>query len=174
MTKVYVLDTGALLSTWTQKQTDSVFLTTPQIIEELDNRPSLTRAQTLESTQLLQIKSVDESFISKIEDAAKVSGDKIDLSYADKTILALALSEQELDTKPILVSSDFAVLNTAIHLNIQILDITGKMSESRIWISYCPACNNTEKDPGLNLECSICGTKMIRRTQKRKKISKSK
>jgi rRNA maturation endonuclease Nob1 len=116
---------------------------------------------------------VDKSYISKVEVAAKQTGDNRELSYADKTILALALSEQNSDMKLILVSSDYAVLNTAIHLNMEILDLSGKLSESRIWLYYCPACNNKEKTPGLNLECSICGTKMIRRTRKRSKLPKS-
>jgi rRNA maturation endonuclease Nob1 len=174
MKTVYILDTAALLTTWTQKQRDSQFVTTPDVIEEIQNRPSISRVQTLQSVGLLQIRSPDEKFLVQVQTVANQSGDEFTLSKTDESIIALALAEAERDVNSILVSSDFAVLNTATHLGVRVLDLTGKMNEQRIWIYVCPACNNKNLQPDSTLVCPVCGTLMIRRTIRRQKIPKDK
>jgi rRNA maturation endonuclease Nob1 len=169
-----VLDTVALLTTWTQKQTNSQFITTPDVVEEIHNRPSISRVQTLQSIGLLKLIPADEKFIARVQAGADQSGDKISLSSTDLSILALALAEAERRINPILVSSDFAVLNTAIHLGIRVLDLTGQMNEQRTWIYVCPACKNRDLQPNATLECPVCGTLMIRKTIERQKLPKSK
>ena len=174
MRTLYVLDTAALLTTWTQKQTNSQFITTPDVIEEIQNRPSISRVQSLQSVDLLKIIPADEKFIGPVQAGADQSGDKNTLSNTDLSILALALAEVDRGINPILVSSDFAVLNTAIHLGIQVLDLTGQMNERRTWIYVCPACKNKDLQPNSTLECPVCGTLMIRKTTERQKTPKSK
>ena len=90
-----MLDTAALLTTWTQKRTNSQFITTPDVVEEIQNRPSIVRVQTLQSVGLLKIIPIDEQFIGRVQAGADRSGDKITLSNADLSILALALAEAE-------------------------------------------------------------------------------
>ena len=169
-----MLDTAALLTTWTQKQTDCQFVTTPDVIEEIQNRPSISRVQSLQSVGLLRLIPADELFFGRVQAGADKSGDKIALSNTDLSILALALAEAERGINPILVSSDFAVLNTAVHLGIRVLDLTGQMNEQRTWIYVCPACKNRDLQPDSTLECPVCGTLMIRKTVERQKIPKSK
>jgi len=109
-----------------------------------------------------------------VKKSTKESGDSVSLSITDVGIVALALAEFNLGVNPILVSSDFAVLNTALHLGISILDLSGKMREQRVWIYVCPACKHRENQPVLNMECPTCGTIMQRRATRRWNLSESK
>ena len=51
MSPIYVLDTGVLVSTWTDKKVDSTFITTPSIIGEVRNRLSRFRAETISARE---------------------------------------------------------------------------------------------------------------------------
>ncbi len=173
MKQVYILDTAALLSTWTQTQQDSKFITSHSVIDEIVNHPSKTRVDSLISTGTLRVMDPPEEYILRVKEGAVESGDSTNLSETDIGIIAIALSQFEENNELILVSSDFALLNTAAHLEIPIHDLTGKMSEQRVWSYFCPACKHREEIPTTNLECPVCGTEMLRRTTKRKKMKKT-
>lgn len=164
MEQVYVLDTGALLSNWTQKQSSALFITTERIVEEIRNRPSKMRIDNLKSVGRLRVESVEIDFISKVSHAAEMTGDVEVLSETDIELIGLALSKHNLGIFVTLVSSDFAVLNTANYLEIGVLDLTGKMKSAIHWIMICPACNHRGSS---GVECPVCGTKLRRTPQKK-------
>ena len=60
MSKLYVLDTGGLLTTWTDGHLEEEFITTSSIIDELKNRPSKMRAENLISAGPTRFAKTDE------------------------------------------------------------------------------------------------------------------
>jgi UPF0271 protein len=165
--RIFVLDTGAFLSNWTQKYPNVKFITTEQVLDEIRNKPSKMRAENLISMGQLGVESVEAETISKVSHAASTTGDVRDLSENDIELIALALSKYGSDIPVTLVSSDFSVLNTANYLGIDIFDLTGKMKEAIKWTYKCPACNYRGNQ---GLECPICGTMMRRRARKKKPL----
>jgi rRNA maturation endonuclease Nob1 len=163
---VYVLDSGALLSIWTQKQTSASFLTTPEVIEELRNRPSQTRVETLISLGRLKEQMPSDTFIQGAAKAASETGDATSLSPTDIGIIALAFEASTNETDVTLVSTDLAVLNTAKHLGLRILDPSNRFRKKITWILVCPGCGHKSKDEKGALECPVCGTQMRRHSQR--------
>ena len=76
MSKIYVLDTGVLVSTWTDKKKESEFITTPQIIGEIRNRLSRFRAETLFLLDKMEERTPNEEDVQKTEAAAASKGNR--------------------------------------------------------------------------------------------------
>ncbi len=170
MPQIYVLDTGVLVSTWTDKKLDSTFTTTPSIIEEIRNRLSRFRAETLFLLEKMDERTPNEEFVRQVESAAVSAGDKLELSQNDIELIALALTISGEGSDVTLVSTDFAVLNTASHLGIRILDPNKKFRQRITWIMKCPACNYKSQTPTRETECPVCGTEMRRSPSKKRNI----
>ncbi|MHA2360955.1 MAG: NOB1 family endonuclease, partial [Candidatus Thorarchaeota archaeon] len=168
MSKLYVLDTGGLLTTWTDGHLEEEFITTSSIIDELQNRPSKMRAETLISAGRLKEESANANALQIVSDTAKKMGDLKVLSESDIEIIALALSKKESSYDVVLVSTDLAVLNTASSLDLEIHDPKGRMAHQIKWHLKCPACDHTERKASSDLECPICGTTMRRKAVSRR------
>ena len=171
MSKIYVLDTGGLLTTWSDGHTGEELITTRSIIDELHNRPSIMRADTLISTGRLKEEVVNANALEIVLDSAKRIGDLNVLSDSDIEIIALAFSKKESGYDVILVSTDLAVLNTASSLDLETHDPKGRMTHQIKWHLKCPACGHTEQKASSDLECPICGTAMRRKAARRRRIS---
>ncbi len=167
MSPIYILDTGVLVSTWTDKQADSTFVTTPNIIGEVRNRLSRFRAETLFLLDKMDERTPSDEDIKRVESTSTSAGDKAVLSQNDIELIALALTISREAPDSILVSTDFAVLNTASHLKLKILDPNKKFGQEITWGMRCPACNYKSKTSTRDNECPVCGTTM-RRTPLRK------
>ena len=165
--KIHVLDTGALLSTWTQKNPDLFFVTTPSILAELQNRPSKQRADNLIMTGRLSLETPFENLISQVKEAALEAGDASVLSATDLEIIALGLTKKVSGATVVIVSTDLALLNTAANLNLGIIDPNEKMKQKISWIMRCPACGHVEHQARSEIECPVCGTDMLRKPDKR-------
>lgn len=166
----YVLDAGVLLSTWTQKIRESNLFTTPGVIDEVENRRSQIRVDTLISVGRLFVQEPSEGQRKKTKRAATHYGDASTLSPADIGIIALALEKASQNDDVVLVSTDLAVLNTASHLGLEILDPTGRMKQRIKWLYQCPACGHTSKTVDAEKKCPVCGTEMRRRAAKKEHI----
>ncbi len=173
MTKVYVLDAGALLSNWTQKHPTFIFATTYSILDELQNKPSQQRADNLVSIGRLSIESPVDSWIKQVSEVSANVGDGQVLSDTDKGLIALALEFKNSGKESVVVSTDLAVLNTASNLGLLILDPKNRMKHVVSWVLKCPACNNEEPSGSKYVECPVCGTEMRRKATSRKKVRKS-
>jgi len=170
MPRIYILDTGVLVSTWTDKKVDSIFVTTPNIIIEVRNRLSRFRTETLFHLEKMEERTPREEDLRRVESASTSSGDRSVLSQNDIEIVALALTISDESSDATLVSTDFAVLNTASHLGLKILDPNKKFGQVITWAMKCPACNFKSKVPTRETECPVCGTEMRRSLLKRRKI----
>lgn len=170
MPRIYVLDTGVLVSTWTDKKMDSTFVTTPGIIEEVRNRLSRFRAETLFLLEKMDERTPRQEDVRRVESVSTSAGDRSELSQNDIELIALALTISSEETDITLVSTDFAVLNTASHLSLKILDPNKKFGQEITWVMKCPACNYKSKTPTREIECPVCGTEMRRSPLKKRRI----
>lgn len=169
MSHTYILDAGVLFSNWTSKIPEGVFVTTSTILEEVRNRPSKIRAEILTLLDRLLEDFPSSESIDMVRKAATRTGDRSVLSDADIEIVALAHSKKSIGESVTLVSTDLAVLNTARHLDIEILDPSGKFKHQIVWSLRCPACNHRSKSKAKELECPICGTIMKRVVSSKRK-----
>ncbi len=166
---IYLVDTGALLTNWAQKKPDVRLLAPSSIIEEIRNRPSIQRIETLISLDRLSIEDAQEHCIREAQKAATETGDISVLSIQDIDLLGLAYKRSRMGDDVTVVSTDMAVLNVARFLGVKILDLKGKISHDVQWMMKCPACGNTKKGT-KSVECEVCGTKMKRYSASRRKI----
>ncbi len=171
MSRVYVLDAGVLFTTWTTKIEDAVLVTTSNIMTEVRNQPSQLRAETLLTLDRLRMVNPESVYIERVSKTATRSGDSSVLSDIDIELISLALMLREEGEDAILVSSDFAVLNTASHLSIKYIDPSGKFGKEITWVLMCPACHYRSKTPTRDIECPVCGTNMRRTPLKRRNRS---
>ena len=162
MSQVYVVDAGVLFSTWPMKMMDATFATTSNIMVEVRNKPSKLRAEILLILDRMRVANPEDEYVQRTVDAAAQSGDRSVLSNADIELLALALMLSDDRSNVTIVSTDFAVLNTASHLNIDFLDPSSKFKKEIIWAMRCPACGYRSKGPTRDTECPVCGTAMRR------------
>jgi rRNA maturation endonuclease Nob1 len=166
---VYLLDTGALLSNWVQKNPNVKLYTAASIIDEIKNRPSIQRVESLISIERLIIESPKEHCISAAKDAAKKTGDLSVLSSQDIDLIGLAYRYSRNGADVVVVSTDLALLNTSRAIGVRILDPRGKMTHEIRWIMKCPACKHKSTNT-KEIECTVCGTKMKRHPASRRKI----
>ncbi len=172
MKHLFVVDAGVLFSNWPDKNPEYNLLTTENIMDEIHNRPSRSRAETLISIGRLKTDLPSSQSIKRTKTAAKETGDITVLSANDIELIAIALDNVEQDQQVIVVSTDIAVLNTASHLGLGILDPADRMRDRRRWGLVCPACGHIETMPPESLECPVCGTLMHRRVRNRRQLRK--
>lgn len=170
MQRLHLLDTGALLSTWTQENPNVDIMTVPSILEELHNRPSQARAETLISIGRLRQEAPPAAQIAKVRKVANNIGDGASLSTNDIELLALAVSKKESGYSVTVVSTDLSLLNTASFLQLEVLDIASRFSRQIRWMLRCPACGHISKETGAGPECPVCGTNMRRSPLKKRPI----
>jgi len=169
MSHIYVLDAGVLFSSWTIKVPEGTFTTTSSVLEEVKNRPSKVRTEILTLLDRLQEDFATPESIKAVRLAADKTGDKSVLSEVDIEIVALAHTKNSLGMKTTLVSTDLAVLNTARHLGITIIDPSGRFKHEIVWSLKCPACYHKSSSKAKELECPVCGTVMRRVVHRRSK-----
>lgn len=99
-----------------------------------------------------------KEFVTRVEQAARETGDLDVLSRADAEVLALALQ-----LGAVLVSNDYAVQNVASRLGIEWQGTRGGMEREIEWEWYCPACGRRY---ARRQECVVCGTETKRRPKR--------
>lgn len=169
MDGLFVLDTGALLGNWTEARQDAQFLTTHSVIEELHNRPSRTRAQRLIDIDRLSIQDPLPKYLQKARTAASKTGDLAVLSDTDVELLALGIWKDDQGSDVSIVSSDFALLNTAKSIGLSVEEIGKKMTHQIKWMLHCPACGH-QSSLSASRQCPVCGTEMKRVPRDRERI----
>ncbi|TFF95174.1 NOB1 family endonuclease [Candidatus Thorarchaeota archaeon] len=168
MPDLYVLDAGALFSTWSQKVTTGSFLTTPSVLSEIENRPSRMRTEFMKALQNLRDVQPSKESVSLATSAARASGDLHVLSDTDIELIALALEEREAGHDVAMVSTDLAVLNTASHLRISVIDPEKRFKKRITWKRKCPACGYVSSGAEGGIECPVCGTETKRISSRRR------
>ncbi len=169
--EVYVVDAGVLFTNWTARHPDALLVTTDEVLNEIINRPSRQRIEFLLSTDRLRVEAYDPTAFQKVRHASSKTGDRHVLSDVDVSIIALALTRSENDLPTVLVSTDLALLNTAIALGIKVVDPTGRLKHHITWKYRCPSCGHVSERPPPDLICPTCGNSMRRQPRRRKRIT---
>jgi rRNA maturation endonuclease Nob1 len=171
MSRYYVVDAGVLFSTWAMGIRDAQLVTTSNILSEIRNKPSQKRAEILILLERMTNVDPSDEYVNRARATADYSGDFSAISTNDIELIALALMLVESGEKNvILVSTDMAVLNTASHLGLDILDPSGKFERKITWVMICPACHYKSMTVKRETECPVCGTEMRRKPMKTRKL----
>ena len=136
--------------------------TTPIVFDEIKHiKKNHDAIRILVETNRLEIIEPEKEYITKTLSKAKNTGDYQDLSKGDISVIALCL---QLDGE--LITDDFPVSNTAKHLNLRVIPIMTKgISKVKNWVYFCSGCEKTFSE--IN-QCPICGSKLSRKSAKRK------
>jgi UPF0271 protein len=166
--KILVLDTSALIMGLDPLGLEFQTYSVPEVLEELRHTPGPSyRVSISTSSGKLRIQSPTSAALEKIWERAKALGDKVVLSKADMSVLALALDLVGEDRIPIVVSDDYAVQNVAEGIGIAYQSLANLGIRHKFeWIYYCPACFRSYPSGDLEV-CQVCGTKLKRKPSRR-------
>jgi endoribonuclease Nob1 len=136
----------------------------PEVAEELRQQTGPSYRLTVSSSSgKMKIKTPTSASLAEVSSKATMLGDKVVLSKADTSILALALDLSKQALAPVIVSDDYAVQNVAESLNLAYQSLaTYGIRQKFNWVYYCPAC--FRRYPTGDTEvCLVCGTKLKRK-----------
>jgi len=172
--KVLVLDSSAFIMGLEPLQLDLKLFTTPEVVEELSSYWVQLKYSTAIYLKKLNVVSPTKDFLDEAKKVSEKTGDKLKLSRADLSILALALELKSKGFKPIIISDDFSVQNVAEHLKIDYTYLSGKGIKNQIeWIWYCPGCGRKFLSINFGENCPVCGLKLKRKASKKISLRKN-
>ena len=139
--------------------------TTPLVLEEIKHiKKSHDAVQTLIDLDRLKIVEPEQKNIEFVLEKAKNTGDLLNLSKEDVSVLALCI---QLGGE--IVTDDYTVSNVAKHMSLKVIPImTRGISKILDSVYFCPACNKTFEKIS---ECPICGSKLKKKPAQRKSSS---
>ncbi len=140
-----VLDAGAVISGFPLEDS----LTVPEVIDEVLSKQADWNLAALESRGL-SVRAPSGDSVEKVRRASKETGDLDRLSYADASLVALAL-----EFNATLVTDDYSVQNVCSVLGVPYKPIEKKGIDNRWkWAWFCRKC---KKKLSGKVECPICG-----------------
>jgi len=162
--KALVLDTSALIMGLDPLGLEFQSYTVPEVTEELrDHAGPSYRVAVSTSSGKLKIQSPTSQSLGRVRERAVALGDRVVLSKADASVLALALDLIEQGSSPIIVSDDYAVQNVAEGIGIAYQSLaTLGIRQKFEWTYYCPACFRRYPSGEVKV-CQVCGTELKRK-----------
>ncbi len=166
--KVLVLDTSAFIMGLDPLGLDDETYSVPDVAEELRDQSGPSYRLTLSSLSgKMKIQPPTEDSLREVVAHAKLLGDRLVLSKADSSILALAVDLKKSGRSPIIVSDDYAVQNVAEGMGIEYQSLSSLGIRQKFkWTYYCPACFKRYLTGDLQV-CGICGTKLKRKPSRK-------
>jgi UPF0271 protein len=158
--KIFILDTSAVLSGKPIILDNAMMVTTPGISKELKlgGRDYQTFQFLIEKG--LTINAPSKESTDRINIVSSETGDIDRLSDVDKEILALALDiNKNKEKEAIIITDDYSIQNTAHVLNIKYENISQSgITKKFKWAYQCLGCGKKFKE---NIKiCPICGTRI--------------
>jgi len=142
------------------KRVDGKIITVPSVVEELRDESSRTIMELMN----VRIEPPLQSFIREVNLKAGVTKDSEELSKTDIDVLAKAL-EYSRKEETVLISDDYAVQNTAIHLGIKVIPAgQKKIRDVLLWEKFCIGCKRRFPEGD---DCPVCGT-VLKKTRKKR------
>ena len=115
--------------------------TTPKVIEEVKDRHSSLLLQFALNSGKLEVIEPQGKYFRKVKEEAKRIGEIVALSSTDISVIALALELKDKDYDVVVVTDDYAVQNTVLHLGIEFLSMkTIGIKKMVRYQVYCPVC----------------------------------
>ena len=148
-----VLDASAFIDDYT---TDDEMATVPAVREELTDDSSGYRFDALEGAGM-RLHVPGEGPQTRVERAARTTGDLTELSGVDLRLLAAAF---ELDA--VLVTDDYAMQNVADELDVATDGVSkAGIEERRDWDYQCQGCGRVYGEH--RDRCEVCGSDLKRK-----------
>lgn len=153
---IYIADSSLFII---GKRIEGNIITVPSVEEELRNENSRTMMELMNVT----IEPPLQTFIREVRSIAGVTRDSEELSKTDIDILAKAL-EYSRKEETFLISDDYAVQNTAIHLGIKVMPAgQKKIRDVLLWEKFCIGCKRRFPQGD---DCPVCGTALKKMRKK--------
>ena len=159
-TKIFILDTSAVLSGKPINLGESSIATTPSISNEITPGGRDYQLFQFLIDKGLSLQSPTKKSIDRIKAISGKTGDINRLSKTDIEILALALDFNEnYEKEAIILSDDYSIQNVSHALKIKFESISQSGITKRFKWSYrCRGCGKKFKD---NIKiCPICGSEI--------------
>ena len=156
--KIYILDTSAILSGKPINLNNAELVTTHGISDELTPGGRDYKYLQFLKEKGLNLNSPSKDSIEKIKAISKETGDLNRLSDEDIELLALSLDISRKDDKEVIIlTDDYSIQNVANALNIRFESMSQSGITKRFkWTCRCRGCGNKFKE---NIKiCPICGT----------------
>ena len=148
-----ILDASAFYAGVPFKSQDECF-TTSLVYDEIRHiKKNHNALETLIEANRLKIRDPEKEHEKFVINAAKRSGDFLKLSKQDLSVIALCYG-----LNGDLISDDFAVLNLARNLGINVFPImTEGIKDVGRWVHYCSGCRKNFEN---QTECPLCGNSL--------------
>lgn len=159
-----MLDTSALIMGLDPLGLELETYSVPEVTDELRDQtgPSYRLAASTAAGRL-KIRPPTAASVEEITERASMLGDRVVLSKADLSVLALALDLRGEGKEPVVVSDDYAVQNVAEGMNMAYQPLATLGIRQRFkWTYYCPACFRRYVGGKFRV-CQICGTELKRK-----------
>jgi UPF0271 protein len=170
---VLVLDTCAILSGFSSHLAGVSRLTTPDVISELPEAlvDSTTKIPLLDETSI-RVVAPSQEYLKKVDEIVLEARD-VQISVADKSLLALSLQLRDTDHRPILVTDDYGLQNIAKMSAIRYLPYVEKgIHRQYKWKLVCPACFRKYPPSFQSMACPVCGTDLKRKVEKSGRVKR--
>lgn len=157
--KIYILDTSAILSGKPINIIDAKLVTTPMVASELKPGGRDYQNFLFMKEKGLEIHSPSKDSTEKILSVSKETGDFSRLSRTDAQIMALALDLIQDDKNDVtILTDDYSIQNVANELKIKFEPISQSGITKRFkWVYQCRGCGKKFKE-NISI-CPICGAK---------------
>jgi len=133
------------------KRMEGNIVTVPSVIDEIRDEISRTILELMD----VRIEPPLQSFIREVTKKARETKDIEELSKTDIDLLAKAL-EYTRNDDTMLITDDYAVQNTAIHLGIKVMPAgQKKIKDVLLWEKFCIGCKRRFPQGD---DCPVCGT----------------
>lgn len=168
---VLVLDTSAILRGFARQVTEGTRLTTPDVLNELSKLIVDSESQLpIMNESSIHVRTPNEVMLRRVNETAAKVGEN-SLSTTDRSLLALALELKGTGYDPVLVTDDYALQNVAEILGLDYKSYIERGIRRRYkWRLVCPACLREYGSSSTLNVCSVCGSKLKRKTIISKKV----
>jgi len=153
---IYIADSSLFII---GKRIEGNIITVPSVVDEIRDE----RSRTILELMNVRIEPVLQSFIREVTTKARANRDSEELSKTDIDLLAKAL-EYTRNEETTLISDDYAVQNTAIHLGIKVMPVgQKKIRDVLLWEKFCIGCKRRFPK---GEDCPVCGTPLKKMRKK--------
>ena len=157
-TRLFILDTSAILSGKPINFKDNIIMTTPGVSKELSPGGRDYQFYQFLKEKGLCIQLPSKESINKVRTICQKTGDIKRLSKTDIEILALALDKKKENKDAIILTDDYSIQNVAYELKIKFETISQSGNTKKFkWTYRCRGCGKKFKE-NINI-CPICGAK---------------
>jgi len=162
--KIYVLDTTAFLASFVEGGAARL-VTVQEVVDEVEyGGLAPQRLETALSKGVVEVLKPSKEAVEDVVAAARRCGDLAKLSQSDIQLLAVA-SMLSTENDVTIVSDDYSVQNTALHLGIKVMGVARQPIRHMIkWVLRCSYCGKVYE--GSWKRCPECGGELVRIARK--------